>query len=197
MSKTLSNRAGKLLFFAALELLVIQTTPSNAQDYYKPKSENAALALSLFGTILPVGTGIMLEMDNNRESDVPFWLAAGGLVVGPSLGYFHGGVERRAWKGLALRSTVAFATLFIVAMTQDGITVQGNVGRGNQGVSSADVVLLFIGSSAVALSALDDIFSVSDHVKKRNQKLFYGDFTLLPTYFPQHKAGGLVLHASF
>ncbi len=193
----LSNRAGKFFFLIVLGMLVIQTTPSCAQDYYKPKSENAALALSLFGTILPVGTGIMLELDNDRESDVPFWLATGGLVVGPSFGYFYGGVERRAWKGIAFRTMVTCGTLFIVALIPDGVSIKQHFNSVRRDESSSDVILLAIGYGVVAISALTDISSVSNHVKKRNQKPWYGNFAVLPQYFPRHKATGLQLQIVF
>ncbi|HEU4436438.1 MAG TPA: hypothetical protein VFR89_03160, partial [candidate division Zixibacteria bacterium] len=138
---------GKKIFLLGLfSLLLFQVTPSFAQNYYHAKSENAAFALSLFGTALPLGSAILLDMDDTREeSSLPFWLATGGLVIGPSLGYFYGGVGRHAWKGMAIRSSVALVTIYFVAITQDGITVQGHVSRGNQGLSSADVMFVFLG----------------------------------------------------
>ena len=195
--QALLNRAGKLFLLVVFAMFLVQTASSHAQDYYRPKSENAALALSLFGTILPVGTGIMLEMDDTKEPDFPFWLAAGGLVVGPSLGYFYGGVERRAWKGIALRTMVACGTLFIVALIPDGVSVKGHFNSVRREESSSDVILLAVGFGVVTISALTDIFSVSNQVRKRNQKLWYGDFVVLPAYFPKYQATGLQLQILF
>lgn len=197
MGRPKSNRDKKIFFLGVFSLLLFQLTPSFAQNYYHPKSENAAFALSLFGTALPVGSAILLDMDDTKESDFPFYLAVGGLVVGPSLGYFYGGVERRAWKGIALRTMVACGTLFVVALIPDGISTRGHFSSKRNEDSSSDVVLLIIGSGVVAISALTDIFSVSGHVKRRNQKLWYGNFAVLPTYFPKHQTPGLQLQIVF
>jgi len=62
------------------------------------KSESTALRLSMLGTGLPLGTGVLVA------GDAGAWIFLGGAVLGPSLGHFYAERPGRALIGVGIRS---------------------------------------------------------------------------------------------
>jgi len=83
----------------------------------------------------------------------------GGLVVGPSLGYFYAGQRGRAWRGLGLR-ILGYGALFgAVAASWDCY------GDGDE--CRAGAALAVVGSAMTLGSAIYDIASVRGAVRRR------------------------------
>lgn len=126
-----------------------------------PRRESAAaLQLSLWSTIVPTLAGAALWL----PALAPNWseggggtggpvagaaLTAGGLLIGPSLGYFYGGAAGRGWRGLGIRAAIGgIMTRSFTADAPDWVP--------------------FAGGAAVVASAIWDIASVKRTVTARN-----------------------------
>lgn len=135
------------------------------------KSENTALAYSLTGTLMPIGTII---------------LAGPGLIVGPSLGYFYAGMPGRAWSGIGLR------ILGVGGMASSFIICGWDCGPGQSGYNEAWAVFL-ASAGIVTVSAVYDIATVKAAVRKRNDSFMKLADTVTPVYFAESRAFGVKL----
>lgn len=142
------------------------------------KSPSASTRTSLVATIAPSVAGVGLFA---AGVDSPL-LALGlylGPAVGPAAGYWSGGVGRRGWSGVVLRSGITVGGgLLANALCGDGWACE------NAGAVAA--VLLATGAGLLA-SAAHDIASVDDYVKSRNEELRHERSTtvsVVPTVSP-------------
>ena len=163
----------------------------------KLKSENTALALSLGGTLIPMGVGTALVLaatDANSIKSEGSYLAgnilfASGLYFGPSLGYFYGGRSDRAWKGIGVRFVIALATsvgTVLLLQTFEGLDV-----------ASVTFAASMVGGMFLLASAIYDISGVKSAIRKRNQFLRDNALTITPTYLVEHDAPGFKVLVSF
>ena len=103
-------------------LAVVLAAPAAAQTV---ASEQSAHRLSLWGTVIPVAAGVTwwaahgLQTGSASTSpDLPAGpglLMAGGLIVGPTLGYSTAGLNGRGWRGAGIRSGLTLLS-FVPAM---------------------------------------------------------------------------------
>lgn len=94
-------------------------------------------------------------------------LISGGLLLGPTVGYWTGGAAERGWKGLRFRGIVAGAAAAAIT----GICAAGDCnlfGTDETAVGSVIVVGL-LGAGAIAVSSVIDIAEVPGHVRRANQ----------------------------
>jgi len=187
------NRVVQLYLPAALFFLSNRIT-TQAQYRYERKSEDAAAALSFFGTALPVASGIWLGSKDYVSDRVAFGLIAGGLLIGPSFGYCYAGLYKRALLGVGVRTFIIGGTLLAEELREREKKNCGWEGcRRTEGPST----IVLIGSGVFLVATLADIMYVTEAVKKRNRALQESGWTLTPKYFAKHEAAGLELQFRF
>ncbi len=136
------------------------------------RSEQAAYIRSLMGTAAPVLVGISimklaLEDNHGGAAGVGAALAAAGILIGPSLGYFHAGCPERGVRGIMLRSGTAALTGVVAAE----IASQPSSGFANfSNFENAAIAVLF-GCGLVLVEAMYDVDAVKGTVRARNAEL--------------------------
>jgi hypothetical protein len=178
-------------------------------------SEAAATRLSAFGTLIPIGLGVFIastrhgrEYQYHYDSDwyggpytatihegpdqtVPALLISSGIIIGPSLGYFYAGKPGRAFAGMGLRTAIGFGAL-IGAFATCG----WGCGPG-EGAYDAAWGMMALGGAVVVGSAIHDISNADNAVRAQNQKRQNPRLSVIPEYFPGHKAFGLRAKITF
>lgn len=76
------------------------------------KSEGAALAWSLGGTLGPVGAGLLIALPSDGAVGIGVGLFLAGSIVGPSLGHFYANHPGQGAVGIAIRTGAGLATLW-------------------------------------------------------------------------------------
>ncbi len=156
----------------------VGSTFTLAADTVPPpfKSPSTAFKYSLWGTIAPLPTLV---------------LTLPAIIVGPSLGYFYGGMPGRAWLGIGLR------TAGLGGMVSSFAICGWDCGPGDSGYDIAWAVFL-AGGGLTVVSAIVDIASVKGDIRERNEKLAAkAQLTAGPMYFPMTKTVGVGLALRF
>lgn len=172
-------------------VIVLACAPARAPAQLP--SESAAFGRSLWGTIVPVSVGLVIGAGNegpngNAETGALGFLAfTGGLVVGPSLGYFYAGERGRAWRGLGLR-VLGFGALIGAAAASWGC-------YGNECKTAGAVAL--VGSVMTLGSGVYDIATVRGAVRRRNEHAQGVSINVEPTYSSRQRAAGIALQLTF
>jgi hypothetical protein len=150
---------------------------------FKEKSPGTALALSFVGTTVIPAIAILVtrsaDSDSGKNTGVIVFL--GASCLGPSLGYFYGGLAGRAALGTALRA--AGWGLFL-----KNLAVWGD---------SGDEATAWIGLGVVAVSTLADLILVYSAVNNKNRRQREERLALAPVYIPQTKAWGVQVRVRF
>jgi hypothetical protein len=110
-------------------------------------------------------------------------LAIPALIVGPSTGYFYGGMKGRAWSGIGVR-TLAFGGMIAA--------VGACYNYCSDGSQLAAGLAFFAAGGLLLGSAIYDMASVKKAVRNHNQRPHEKPFAVYPTYFPSVKAVGIV-----
>ena len=141
-------------------------------DSLNLKSESRAFNLSFWGTIAPLPTLV-------------FTLP--GVIVGPSLGYFYGGMKGRAWLGIGIR------TAGVGGIISSFIICGWDCGPGYSGYNTAWIV--FVSSIGVTvISAVFDIASIKKEIRKKNKSIMNPRLTFTPKYFAHTKSVGFAFN---
>ncbi|UCC45322.1 MAG: hypothetical protein JSU65_05225 [Candidatus Zixiibacteriota bacterium] len=153
------------------------------------KSPQAATNLSLFGTLAPVGLGIMMTPNQSygfglREATC-LTAIVGGIVVGPGLGHAYAGNYGRLWVGMGLRLLAVGGAMTVMALTW-------NDSDSETGAAAGFASLVLLGGSAIA-----DIAAAGRSARNYNEKHGLTGFTITPTYFAEHDACGLTFALNF
>ena len=173
--------------------LILACVPARAQA--QRPSESVALNRSLWGTIVPIGLGLAMAASAGNEGPngsgeigaLGFMAFTGGLVVGPSLGYFYAGERGRAWRGLGLR-ILGYGALFgAVAASWD---CYGDECR-------AGAALAVVGSAMTLGSAIYDIASVRGAVRRRNEAAEGRSVRVAPMYSSRRHTAGVSVRLTF
>ena len=145
-------------------------------ELYGERSPGVALALSLVGTAIPIAVSL-------RGNDgAAYALMAGGLVLGPVVGYVYAG---EAWRGMAhagVRAAVLGVTFGSALIIRDP-----NDDRKNRGLL---VTLVLGGALATTVLTVLDINRVDDRVRARNQGVAA---SLRSAYFAESRTDVLVV----
>lgn len=154
------------------------------------KSETKAFNLSFFGTLIPVGLGA-LSLTADKSGVAFASVAAAGIVIGPSLGYFYAG---KSGRGLA---TAGLRFLLIPGVALASFATCGwDCGPGDSGYDAAWMILI-AGEALVVASAVYDIATVKKAVRKKNQALGEKSWMMAPKYFAEAGAGGVEIKIKF
>ncbi len=140
------------------------------------KSPERAFRHSALGTFVPLPTLILT---------VP------GLIVGPSLGYFHAGMPGRAWSGIGLR------VLGIGGMVSSFAICGWDCGPGESAYDIAWAV--FIGSGGLVVgSVIYDLAVIKRDVRRHNAGLLASrSLSVRPVYLQNLRTFGAGLQLRF
>jgi hypothetical protein len=139
-------------------------------------SPKRAFTRSMLGTFVPLPTIVFT---------VP------GLVVGPSLGYFHAGMNGRAWTGIGIRAVGVGGMLSSFAICG------WDCGPGDKNYDIAWAV--FIGSGGIVVgSAIYDLATMKGRIRKHNAALLAPkSLSFRPVYYSNMRAFGAGLQLRF
>ena len=159
----------------------VYTNSAREETAYNVKSEHIALAWSLFGTLVPVTAGILIR-DNDLYEGADGILIVGGVIVGPSLGYFYGGCAGEGLLWLGIRACL--------------ISIPAVLRETSPNAEDGRAIFFILGLLAFT-SAVADISQVEEAVRKRNQSMEKTTLTVTPKFFYGSKANGLELKIMF
>ena len=186
MTRILRARA-----IVALALLAFVPRPARSQE---PKAvDSAAFAnarsaqtLGLLTTVIPVALGgglIVAGRDEGTALYVGYLLASSGVIFGPSIADWRGGLHGRGVGGMLLRMGLAWG----------GLITAGIVCLPDCEDQTATEVI-FIGSQAAALGlAVWELATVKQRIIKANE----AKVSFTPTYSPQTGAIGFAARIGF
>jgi hypothetical protein len=190
-SQMKSRRSVTLTLLGAFLLLLTAASQAQNGGYsnltFQPKSAGAALRCSLFGTVVPVATGIatIAMADKVQLITRGMLLVGSGIVVGPSVGYFYGGCGGRGGTGIAIRLGLGALTSGVMAV---------GASPSNEGFLLG---ALLVGSGLATIHAIYDVAKVKSTVRKHNERLQARSLGVVPTYLPDSDAPGLALQLTF
>jgi hypothetical protein len=187
-------RVSKKTWITAAAAFLIVCRIAGAQELARQyKSPAKARSFSALGTVAPIGIGVLSAVSGNGAGSVI--LIGGGIILGPSAGYFYGGVGRRGWQGAAIRFC---ATGLATYSLEQSISASLRSDDDNAGDLWG---LVFLGASVVLVAdIIYDISAVNDHVRSRNEKLFgkgQSAISIYPEYFADSGASGIQLEITF
>ena len=178
---------------AVVVAVILACSPALMQG--QRASESVALGRSLLGTIVPMGVGLAIVASARNDSPygsaeagaIGFVSFAGGLVVGPSLGYFYAGQPGRAWRGVGLRALGVGALIAAAAASWD---------CHRHACESLGPAVL-VGSAVTLGSAIYDIATVRGAVRRHNREAQRVSVRVAPTYSSQRRAAGVSVQLTF
>jgi len=173
--------------------VILACVPARAQA--QRPSESVALNRSLWGTIVPIGLGLAMAASSGNEGPngnaeigaLGFVSFTGGLVVGPSLGYFYAGQPGRAWLGVGLRTLGFGGLIAAVAASWDCYGAECAKARAAAAVGSA----LTLGW------VIYDIATVRGAVRRHNEVAQGVSVRVAPTYSSRRHAAGVSVQLTF
>jgi hypothetical protein len=177
--------AGLIMASLALPLRAQESPESRdgTRPAVKLKSERTALLWSLFGTL--GSYGLVAIAASGDEAGALGILGLTGSVVGPSLGYFHGGLGGRGLPGIMAR---------LVGL---GGLVGGGIMLWEEKNTGLGAVLVIVGGSTFVVSTIYDIVGVKRAVRKRNNRAQGARLNVAPVLSPKSKTFGLSLQLGF
>jgi hypothetical protein len=149
----------------------------------KLKSEKTALLWSLFGTL--GSYGLVAIAATGSEARALGYLGLTGSVVGPSLGYFYGGMSGRGLSGAMARLVGLGGVVGGFAMLWE----EKNTGLG--------AALMIVGGSTFVVSTISDIAGVKKAVRKHNGRTQGASLNVAPILSPKSKTVGLSFQLGF
>jgi hypothetical protein len=194
-SKTTIMVATGLCCLAIVSTATAQVNPLDTLTF-KLKSPGRARALSVTSTLGPVAGGILWAFKSSQKDKTgPAALFFSGAIIGPSVGYFYGGCNRRGARGMLIRLGIGTVTaLFVIPQTRSDISSTDG---------QSPVLLLMVGTFStitILTHAVADIMDVKYYVRKNNYEIIRRagcEISLVPSYFPESEAPGLQLNVTF
>jgi len=166
---------------AMSQSIISKTTPITVPW---ARSGSTATHLSLWGTMIPLVGGLATFSISGVV------IASTGLVVGPSLGYFYGGDNRRALTGIGIRSMLAGASVA-------GFALWTETGAEN---ANAACVIFIAGGGLLMIDTIYYIVCAHKAVRDYNKKIereHRASIKISPEYFGNQKAIGLKAQIKF
>ncbi|MFH1688016.1 MAG: hypothetical protein ABIE70_10930 [bacterium] len=182
-------RSGICVALLVCTILTIPV-PSSVAAEEVTKSRGKALAYSLGPTLglSLAGTGLMVWGHNGgRNSDVAgfagFWIAASGLILGPSGGHVY--AERRhAFSGAAIRLGCGVVMgVGLVAGVADALSDGDH--------SNTASAIMLTGAAGLLASATYDIATVGRSVDSYNQRRSAFSWRVVPSFCPKSQTLGV------
>ena len=162
------------------------------------KSEDVAMELSRMGTLAPIGfalLGIRIYNSTPYMHGLGEGLIIAGITMGPSLGYFYGGLRKRGAMRAGQRLGLVMATYLLHKMASNKDSSDDPLKD-----SGLKETVFVIGASIITIHAIYDILEVRNSVREHNNQLINQNQTsviLTPRYFANSGTGGLELRINF
>jgi hypothetical protein len=159
----------------------------NIERYDGLKSESKAFHLSLWSTAVPViSSGMWFLLSDNlgnfNEVIGPVSLGIGGILIGPSIGYFYSNKAGRGLSGIGNRTGLGASTALLSIL----------IGTCSLDSVEPNAVLIACGGGIFLYSAVADIIKVKKAAREYNQTINQrNSLTITPEYFPKYSAVGL------
>mgnify|MGYP001826636430 FL=1 len=161
---------------------------SPAQVQEPIKSPGTATGLAVGGLLVPAAFMTYLATSDGSGGGAGAGAAIfmfGGTIFGPGLGHAYAGDSGRFWKGAGLRTLAWGGFIGALAASWD-----------NPDASGAGAIA--VGSMALYLvSAVSDIVTADDSVRRYNERVEASRVSLRPTWQPQDEAVGLQVAVRF
>jgi hypothetical protein len=195
----MGNTIGALkgtVFGLILTVLLFSTTFSWGHDVstqqsalVKEKNPKTAFLLTLAGTAVPLAAVAAAAAGAGDFGGI----GLAGLLVGPSLGYFYGGLLWRGLLGVGIRAI------------GEGVILIGGLGAWFDAWGWDDVEadtrkwesVVLVGAGIVLASAIWDLAAVKGAVNRRNIRARERALAFSPLINPRTKTVGLTLRLSF
>ncbi len=151
---------------------------ADSMDFSQP-SPFVAFCFSALGTGIPLGIGIArYEKD---PTALPSLLIAGGLIVGPAMGYFYGGEWGRGFLGMGIRLGITGGCFIVMAAAM----------QPNSFALGPIVAIGVVGLAVVAIDALYDLFRVPSYISEQNAVRRVLGVNVAPMYSPATRSAGV------
>ena len=130
------------------------------------KSEGTATPLSIVGTVVPTGLGILLASaseDSGDGSGLAALVVTYGIYFGPATGYWYAGAPGRGFAGVGVRlgTSLVGGALMAAADNDDS----------GWGLSDGATAVAIATLTGLAISMIYDISSVNNEVRNRNVEM--------------------------
>ena len=183
-------------FGLVLTVLLLSTSPSWGHDdssqqglAVKEKNPKTAFVLTLIGTALPLAAVAAAAAGAGDFGGIGLT----GLLVGPSFGYFYGGLLWRGLLGIGIRTI------------GEGIILIGGLGAWFEAWGWDDEEpdikkwegVALVGAGIVLASAIWDLAAVKGAVNKRNLRARERALAISPLFNPRTKTVGITVRISF
>jgi hypothetical protein len=185
-----------------LDDTLVTETPSDDgvpadEAYHPPKSRAAAFGWMVAGTVGPVAAALMLP-----ESEAAFFLGAGGVVIGPSVGQFYAGSLGTGFQGIGIRLLGLPVGLVLGGLMASGASDEGFAAL------AAFLGGMMIGGGVMWIAgttySLIDTPRAVDRANERARRALFSNVSLSPMFYPTRDernvmrwAPGLAFNASF
>ena len=147
------------------------TTPAKHTAYHR--SPSTATWLSVGATLVPVGAAFIVHANSSNSLDEDLFFS--GMVLGPAVGYWYGGVSGRAWPGLLIRG--GGLAIYEIATNGCGGTC-----------SQSEQIVRGTGFAIILASAIFDIATVGKKVQANNDAAARA--MVVPLFTPsEHRVG--------
>ncbi len=195
MGKKIRAHKG-MTFGLVLAVLLFSTTLSWGHDdstqqslSVKEKNPKTAFLLTLVGTAVPLAA--LAAGAAGAEDFGGIGLA--GLLVGPSLGYFYGGLAWRGLLGIGIRGIgVGIMWAAVWGAWKEAWGWDGDRANGEEWVGVA-----LAGVGIMLGSALWDLADVKGAVNRRNLRARERTLAFAPLFNPRTKTVGITVRLSF
>ena len=166
-----------------LPLLLLSTlaTPLLAQGVAPSSRANRALVVGIVATAVPTAAGIAVAAADGGHTPELILLGT-GVMLGPAIGNFSGGLAGRGMLGMGLRAA-AFGVGLLV----------GSGGCTSNCDDSGDDAGPLVGSAAALGLAIWDLAGLRRAVRRREEEAV----SVMPTYDPVRRGAGMVVRVAF
>ena len=179
-----------------LAVLLFSTTSSWGLDdstqqilSVKEKNPKTAFLLTLVGTAVPLAAAAAGAAGSGDFAGI----GMAGLLVGPSLGYFYGGLLWRGLLGIGIRA-IGEGIILIAGL---GVWTE-SWGWDDEGVDVEKwEAVALVGAGIVLASAIWDLAGIKGAINKRNLRARERALSFSPLINPRTKTVGLTLRLSF
>ncbi len=171
----------RLAFRLALATLVLTAPAGRLAAQGAPTTPGSATRLGVALTVLPLlGGGALMVSAADGDDDrvgIGYAIASAGVILGPAVGNWVGGLGGRGWRGAGIRTALAWGGL-ATAFALCGLECRDETG--------ADVVFAVTSAAAVAHAAWD-LATLGNRIeRKRGLRMALG-----PVWVPSARRPGL------
>lgn len=143
------------------------------------KSPSKAATLSLFGTLVPFVVGSRAGNTDGSVAEIGRAAAAVGVFIGPSLGYFYGGCDRRGVTGISIRAGLMVVGA-IAASRAEWPGISWGDDESEKGNAAAGITVLAL--TGVIVDMVIDLIQVSGTVHRENERRVHQPPAARPTF---------------